>query len=90
MAIRKDDHAREVTLSTNRQVGLASDFARAMRLKPQDKLLQVLVRLPGGQYGVVLMAKPKRYGVALREALAGIAPRGADVFVRKLRGEWSR
>jgi len=84
-----DEPTREVTFSTNRQVGLASEFARAMKLTPQTKLLEVLVRLPGVGYGVVLMPKPKSYSAALREALSGIAPAGkADRFIKKLRDEW--
>ncbi len=84
-----EDPTREVTFSANRQVGLASEFARAMGLRPQAKLLEVLVRLPGVGYGVVLMPKPRNYSAALREALRGVAPRGkADRFVRQLRNEW--
>jgi hypothetical protein len=60
-----------------------------MKLTPQTKLLEVLVRLPGVGYGVVLMPKPKSYSKALREALGGIAPAGkVDRFVNKLRDEW--
>ena len=33
------DMTREVKLSSNRQVGLAADFARALGVKPQGKLL---------------------------------------------------
>ncbi len=84
------DRAREVTLSANRQVGLASQFARAMAVKPQAKLLEVLVRVPGSGYGVLLLPKPRSYSAALREALAGIAPEGADAFVKALRDEWER
>ena len=83
--------ARETTFSTNRQVGLASAFARALKLRPRDKLLQTLIRLPGGSYAVVLLARPKSYSAALRQALAGTTtPGGADRFVRRLRGEWKR
>ena len=94
MALRKpalavEEPTREVTFSSNRQVGLPSEFARAMKLSPQTKLLEVLVRLPGVGYGVVLMPKPKSYSAALREALSGIAPAGkADRFIKKLRDEW--
>jgi len=50
--------ARETTFSTDRQVGLASAFARALKLGPRDKLLQTLIRLPGGSSAVVLLARP--------------------------------
>jgi len=84
-----DEPTREVTLSANRQVGLASEFARAMGLKPQAKLLEILVRLPGVGYGVVLMPKPKSYGKALRKVLEGVTPPGkVDDFMKRLRDEW--
>lgn len=89
MTAEIDEPTREVTFSANRQVGLASEFARAMRLKPQAKLLETLVRLPGLGYGVVLMPKPKSYGKALRAVLHGVAPQGkVDEFVKRLRDEW--
>lgn len=84
------DMTREVKLSSNRQVGLAADFARALGVKPQGKLLETLIRLPGVGYAVVLMPKPKSYAKALQEALAGVAPQGADKYVRGLRREWRK
>lgn len=80
---------REVTLSANRQVGLVSEFARAMRVKPKGKIIETLVRLPGG-YGVLLMRAPRSYNSMLGEALAGAAPDGVDATMRALRAEWDR
>jgi hypothetical protein len=89
MATQIHERTREVTLSANRRVGLASEFARAMRLKPRAKLLQVLVRLPGVGYGVVLMPKPKSYGKALGQALGGTGPAGhLDAYMNRLRDDW--
>ncbi len=80
---------REVTLSSNRQVGLVSEFARAMGVTPKTKILETLVRLPGG-YGVLLMRAPRSYSAMLGEALAGTAPDSADATIEALRDEWER
>lgn len=80
---------REVTLSSNRQVGLASEFARAMRVKPKTKMIETLIRLPGG-YGVLLMRAPRSYNAMLGEALAGASPDGVDATIKALREEWER
>lgn|GEM_PF-3280188 len=88
MTIDVEERVREVTVSTNRQVGLASDFARAMRVKPKSKLLETLVRLPGAGYGVLLMRRPRSYSDMLRNALAASAPVDATAAVRGLREEW--
>ena len=78
--------AREVTVSTNRQVGLPSDFARRLAAKPGTKLLEVLVRLPDGDSAVLLMRRPKRYARALAATLRGEG--SASAFVAALRREW--
>ena len=78
---------REVTVSTNRQVGLVSDFARRMGARPRTKLLQTLVRLPDGNYGVLLMRKPRSYTDLFVRAVTPTG-RGAAGFLRKLRDEW--
>jgi len=88
VATEADGRVREVTLSTNRQVGLASEFARAMRLSPKGKLLETLVRIPGAGYGVLLLRRPRSYSAMLRGALAGIAPADSTAAVRALRDEW--
>lgn len=88
MAIEIEETTREVTVSTNRQVGLVSDFARAMKLKPRTRVLETLVRLPGGTYGVLLWRPPKSYTDALIAALAA-SGQGGTGFLRKLRDEWS-
>jgi len=88
MKTEVDDRVREVTVSTNRQVGLASDFARAMRVKPKTKLLEALVRIPGAGYGVLLMRRPRSYSDLLRSALAASAPVDATAAIRELREEW--
>lgn len=80
---------REVTLSSNRQVGLVSEFARAMGVKPKAKIIETLVRLPGG-YGVLLMRAPRSYNAMLGEALAGAVPDGVDATIKELREEWER
>lgn len=87
MAIEIDEASREVTVSTNRQVGLASDFARRMGARPKTRLIETLVRLPGGAYGVLLMRRPKSYAGLLTGVLA---PGGAQSgrFLRQLRDEW--
>lgn len=84
------DTTREVKLSSNRQVGLPADFARALGVRPQDRLIGTLVRLPGAGYAVLLMPRPESYAKALTESLAGIAPQGAEAYVRELRGEWEK
>ncbi len=88
MTIEIEEPVREVTLSSNRQVGLASEFARAMRVKPKGKLVETLVRMPGGGYAVLLMRAPRSFSALLRSALAGTAPLDATVAVRRLREEW--
>ncbi len=84
------DVVREVKLSSNRQVGLAADFARALGVRPPGKLMETLVRLPGVGYAVVLMPRTTSYAKGLAAALAGSAPGGADKHVRKIRGEWKK
>ena len=81
---------REVRLSSNRQVGLPADFARALGAKPRGRLVEILVRLPGGGYAVMLIPKTTDHAKGLTDALAGVAPEGADRFVRKLRDEWKK
>ena len=81
--------SREVTVSTNRQVGLASDFARVMGVKPKMKLIETLVRLPGG-YGVLLMRAPRSYSAMLGDALAGASADSVDATIKALRDEWER
>ena len=84
------DTTREVKLSSNRQVGLPADFARALGVRPRDRLIGTLVRLPGAGYAVLLMPRPPSYAKALAGSLAGIAPKGADAYVRDLRSEWEK
>lgn len=88
MATETEQVTREVTVSTNRQVGLVSDFARRMGVRPQTRLLETLIRLPGGSYGVLLMRRPTSFTGLLIDALA---PRGTGgvTFLRELRDEWS-
>lgn len=76
-------------MSGNRQVGLATEFARAMGVKPKMKLIETLVRLPGG-YGVLLMRTPRSYSGMLGEALGGASRDGVDATMRALRDEWER
>ncbi len=85
-AVFDPGEVREVTVSSNRQVGLASEFARRLEVGPRSKLLEALVRLPDGSYGVLLMRPPKSYAQALSRALAGKTP--AKEFLAKLRAEW--
>ena len=87
MAIDIEAPSREVTVSTNRQVGLASDFARRMGARPKTRLIQTLVRLPGGAYGVLIMRRPKSYAGLLTDALTPSGKQGGR-FLRKLRDEW--
>lgn len=87
MAIEIKETAREVTMSTNRQIGFASEFARQIGAKPGTKLLQTLVRLPGGGYGVLVMRPPKSYADLLVAALAP-SGKGGTAFLRGLRREW--
>ena len=68
------DVTREVTMSTNRQIGFASEFARRVGARPGTKLLQTLVRLPGGTFAVLVMRRPKSYTTLLVDALAPSAP----------------
>lgn len=89
MAADTQDVTREVTMSTNRQIGFASEFARRVGARPGTKLLQTLVRLPGGNYAVLVMRRPKSYASLLVEALAP-SGKGGTTFLRKLRGEWGR
>lgn len=81
------DASREVTVSTNRQVSFVSDFARRIGARPGTKLIQTLVRLPGGSYGVLLMRRPKSHTDLLLGAL-GPSGSGGTAFLRKLRDEW--
>ena len=87
MATEVDDMTREVTVSSNRQVGLVSDFARRMGIGPRSRLLETLVRLPGGGYGVLLMRRPTSFTALLVDALAPSGAGGVR-FLRKLRDEW--
>ena len=87
MATEIENATREVTVSTNRQVTFVSDFARRIGARPGAKLLQTLVRLPGGTYGVLLMRRPKSYTDLLVGALAP-SGRGGPAFLRTLRDEW--
>ncbi len=87
METQTNDVTREVTVSTNRQVSFVSDFARRIGARPGTKLLQTLVRLPGGTYGVLLMRRPKSYTELLVGALAP-GGEGATAFLRTLRDEW--
>ncbi len=89
MADHIQEGTREVTMSTNRQIGFASEFARRVGARPGTKLLQTLVRLPGGNYAVLVMRRPKSYTNLLVEALAP-SGKGGATFLRKLRGEWGR
>ena len=82
-----EEATREVTMSSNRQIGFASEFARRMGARPGTKLLETLVRLPGGDYGVLVMRRPKSYADLLVDALTPSGKRGVR-FLRKLRGEW--
>jgi bifunctional DNA-binding transcriptional regulator/antitoxin component of YhaV-PrlF toxin-antitoxin module len=84
------ESTREVKLSSNRQVGLPADFARALGVRPRDRLIGTLVRVPGVGYAVLLMPRPRSYAKALADSLAGIAPEGADAYVRELRSEWEK
>lgn len=88
MAPEVKEGVRKVTLSKNRQVSLASEFARAMRVKPKGKLVETLIRLPDGNYGVLLMRPPRSYSTLLRKALEGSAPADASAWLRELREEW--
>src|SRR5437667_6794216 len=81
------DVTREVTMSTNRQIGFASEFARRVGARPGTKLLQTLVRLPGGTFAVLVMRRPKSYTTLLVDALAP-SGKGGTAFLRKLRDEW--
>ena len=87
MATETDDATREVTVSTNRQVGLVSDFARRMGIGPRSRLLETLVRLPGGNYGLLLMRRATTFTALLVDALAPSGQGGVS-FLRKLRSEW--
>lgn len=84
------DTTREVKISSNRQVGLPADFARALGVRPRDRLIGTLVRLPGAGYAVLLMPKPRSHAKALMDSLAGTAPQGAEAYVRGLRKEWEK
>jgi hypothetical protein len=88
MATDIQERTREVTMSTNRQIGFASDFARQIGAKPGTKLLQTLVRLPGGSYGVLVMRPPKSYAGLLLDALTP-SGKGGVRSLKQLRGEWS-
>jgi len=77
---------REVTVSSNRQVGLPADFARKLGVGPQGRVLETLLRMPGGTYAVLLMTPPKSYRKMLTAALAGHGDSSA--FLKELRDEW--
>ena len=87
MATETEDVTREVTVSTNRQVGLVSDFARRMGIGPRSRLLETLVRLPGGGYGLLLLRKPTSFTALLVDALSP-SGKGGLSFLRKMRDEW--
>jgi len=89
MAVDVHETTREVTMSTNRQIGFASEFARHIGAKPGTKLIQTLVRLPGGGYGVLVMRPPKSYADLLVGALAPSGKAGGK-FLKQIRGEWGR
>ncbi len=82
-----EDVTREVTVSTNRQVGLVSAFARRMGIRPRSRLLETLVRLPGGDYGLFLMRRPTSFTTLLVNALAP-SGKGGVGFLRRMRDEW--
>lgn len=84
------DTTRVVKLSSNRQVGLPAEFARELGVKPGEKLIQTLARLPGLGTVVLLMPKPESHAKALQALIAGDAPEGAEAYVRKLRREWRK
>jgi hypothetical protein len=88
MVTEVQDKTREVTVSSNRQVGLVSDFARRMGIGPRSRLLETLVRLPGGGYAVLLMRRPTSFTALLVDALAPSGGGGVR-FLRKHRDEWS-
>src|SRR5438034_9273473 len=88
MASDLEDVTREVTVSTNRQVGLVSAFARRMGIRPRSRLLETLVRLPGGGYGLLLMRRPPSFTALLVDALAP-SGKGGVGYLRKMRDEWS-
>lgn len=87
MATEIEDVTREVTVSTNRQVGLVSAFARRMGVRPRSRLLETLIRLPGGGYGLLLMRRPTSFTTLLVDALAP-SGKGGVSFLRKMRDEW--
>ena len=87
MATDIEDATREVTMSTNRQIGFASEFARRVGARPGTRLLQTLIRLPGGSFAVLVMRRPKSYAALLVDAL-GPSGTGGTAFLRKLREEW--
>lgn len=87
MATDTHDVTREVTVSTNRQVGLVSDFARRMGVRPRSRLLETLVRLPGGDYGLLLMRRPTSFTALLVDALAPSGQGGVS-FLRRMHDEW--
>ena len=89
MATEIQEVTREVKVSTNRQISFVSEFARRIGARPGTKLLQTLVRLPGGNYGVLIMRRPKSHTDLLLGALAP-SGRGGAAFLRKLRGEWEK
>ncbi len=76
-----------MTVSTNRQVGLVSDFARRMGVGPRSRLLETLIRLPGGSYGLLLMRRPTSFTALLVDALAPSGQGGVS-FLRRMRNEW--
>ena len=86
MATEIHEETREVTVSSNRQVGLVSAFARRMGVEPQSKVLETLVRLPGGAYAVIIMRKPTSHVAMFLDAITPTG-RGGVTFLRKLRDE---
>lgn len=77
---------REVKVSSNRQVGLAADFARKLGVGADGRVIETLVRMPGGTFAVLLMTPPKSYRKMLTAALTGADDSRA--FLKKLRDEW--
>lgn len=87
MVTKTHELTREVTVSSNREVGLVSDFARRMGVGPRSRLLETLVRLPGGDYGLLLMRRPTSFTALLIDALAP-SGRGGVSSLRERRDVW--
>lgn len=86
----RTDTARDVKVSRNRQVSLPADYARQLGFRPGAKLISTIAWLPGMGRMVVFRPKPVSYAKELVALLAGVAPEGADAYVRKLRREWRK